>query len=276
MDECTAVAKRSHSLPARLAQLRQFVQLMLQAGPHADWPDDAAEAESDERKSYRQFLSDLSTSTRRSLEELGRYGAAERRFARAEIDASRLVLEAARSDRLRQLPVLQIQSLAVPAQSGDREALAYWHNVVLPVLRRACPEYLLDSEQHGDSALREFLVVCDILTDALMAKTQPASFPQGGAPSRHYLSRDQVTLSWLASAMILVMKHPDWSDRRIAQEVRKNRSTLSRNVAYKRAAKLARSNQRRLPRGRVVKNRDTGDLDLEATSEPDCRESDVE
>lgn len=55
-------------------------------------------------------------------------------------------------------------------------------------------------------------------------------------------SRSRSKEQWLAEAMLLVQKYPEWSDARIAREVGKDRGTLSRETTYQVAAGLARQN----------------------------------
>lgn len=64
---------------------------------------------------------------------------------------------------------------------------------------------------------------------------------------------------WLAGAMLFVKEHPEWSDRKIASEVGKHHSTLSRSPQYQLAAALARGQKTYLPAGE--KNGDTGDIE---------------
>jgi len=59
---------------------------------------------------------------------------------------------------------------------------------------------------------------------------------------------------WLARAMILVRDHPEWSDRRIAQETGVDPGTLSRSAEYQVAAKIARESGATVARGFVVRD----------------------
>lgn len=54
------------------------------------------------------------------------------------------------------------------------------------------------------------------------------------------LGRKVKKLRWLAEAMALVQEYPDWSDARIAKEVGRSPSTLSKNATYQKAAATAR------------------------------------
>lgn len=60
-------------------------------------------------------------------------------------------------------------------------------------------------------------------------------------PIREAASRKTQTFQWLANAMLQVQAHPDWTDARIALEVGKHKSTLSRNKTYQMAAAAARA-----------------------------------
>lgn len=57
---------------------------------------------------------------------------------------------------------------------------------------------------------------------------------------------------WIARAMLLVNEHPDCADAEIARQVGKSASTLSRNAAYKAAARCARGRREDRPRGHIV------------------------
>ena len=77
----------------------------------------------------------------------------------------------------------------------------------------------------------------------------------------------------LATAMMLVQEHPDWSDRYIAEQARyKSHSTLVRNKTYQAAATMARGKKEDLLHG--TKNRETGDV--EAWDDADEAEGDEE
>jgi hypothetical protein len=71
---------------------------------------------------------------------------------------------------------------------------------------------------------------------------------------------------WLATAMLLVQEHPDWSDAKIAREVGKHPSTLSRHKIYQAAAAMARGDKSDRPRGHIKADPDNGQLDVEAYS----------
>jgi hypothetical protein len=64
----------------------------------------------------------------------------------------------------------------------------------------------------------------------------------------------------LATAMVLVQDHPDWSDRQITRQAGyKNHSSLSRSETYQKAAAIARRKKVDLPRG--TKDGETGSLE---------------
>jgi hypothetical protein len=80
---------------------------------------------------------------------------------------------------------------------------------------------------------------------------------------------------WLATAMLLVQEHPDWSDARIAREVGKHPSTLSRDKTYQAAATMARGDKSDRRRGHVTVDPDSGQQDVEAYSD-DPEEQDLD
>jgi len=78
---------------------------------------------------------------------------------------------------------------------------------------------------------------------------------------------------WKAESMLLVNQHPDWSDKRIAQEVSISPSSLSRCKEYQLAAAMARNGHKR-HRGHISVDPESGLRDVEAYSsesfEGDC------
>lgn len=54
---------------------------------------------------------------------------------------------------------------------------------------------------------------------------------------------------WLAEAMIVVEKYPEWSDRSVAKKVGINHSQLSRSPGYQKAAGIARDQGRKPAKG---------------------------
>ncbi len=56
---------------------------------------------------------------------------------------------------------------------------------------------------------------------------------------------------WLADAMLLVRDHPEWSDAKIAREVKIDPAQLSRSTEFQQAAKIAREPKKAPPRGRA-------------------------
>lgn len=69
---------------------------------------------------------------------------------------------------------------------------------------------------------------------------------------------------WQARAMLLVNEHPDRSTARIARDVGRHPSQLSRCPAYQRAAHLARTPKQNRPAGYVTIDPETGLRDVEA------------
>jgi hypothetical protein len=64
--------------------------------------------------------------------------------------------------------------------------------------------------------------------------------------------------SWLPQAMLLVRDHPDWPDSQIAEAVGVNKSTLSRNDQYQKAAQLTRGGGADRHRGYITSDRNGG------------------
>ena len=87
-----------------------------------------------------------------------------------------------------------------------------------------------------------------------------------GDPPDEEIDRKTAKLKWLTNAMLLVQEHPQWPDAKIAQQVGRDRSTLSRNPAYKKAAEMARAEKSEPHRGQVTKD-DAGRNLLEAYDE---------
>jgi len=89
-------------------------------------------------------------------------------------------------------------------------------------------------------------------------------------------TRQQRKLEWLAKAMILVQENPSLSNVAIARKVGRNPSQLSRSKQFRDAAALARGGRSSIRNGFIVKDDDTGTLDVEAYSdgptEPDIYE----
>lgn len=71
-------------------------------------------------------------------------------------------------------------------------------------------------------------------------------------------------IEWLVKAMFLVRDNPDWPDQKIAKEVGKNKSTLSRNRYYKNVAAIARDRDKGFPRRGHQKLDENGQMDIEA------------
>lgn len=73
-----------------------------------------------------------------------------------------------------------------------------------------------------------------------------------GVSAQPKQSRQERRLKWLAEAMLLVDKHPDWPDAEIARKVGKNPSQLSRSREYQAAAGIARGDKSELRKGHIV------------------------
>jgi len=99
--------------------------------------------------------------------------------------------------------------------------------------------------------------------------------PGTGAPVDCEIAGDENEIDrikWLAEAMLLVQKHPDWSDRSIARTVRKSPSVLSRSKVYQAAAKIARGDKLDLRKGHRTFDADSGLADIEAADFDDPSE----
>ena len=70
--------------------------------------------------------------------------------------------------------------------------------------------------------------------------------------------------------MMLVRDHPDWTDSKIATEVGRNPSQLSRNETYRLAAAMARGDKRGRPAGFVKFDPESGQRDVDGFSEDSC------
>jgi hypothetical protein len=79
------------------------------------------------------------------------------------------------------------------------------------------------------------------------------------APNR----KVKISASKPAIAMGVLVKHPDWSIRKIAEEVGCAHSTLTRNKVFKRAYDEMVGNKRDIPKGHVVRD-DNGQAHVEA------------
>jgi hypothetical protein len=71
-------------------------------------------------------------------------------------------------------------------------------------------------------------------------------------------------VKWLAEAMMMVQKHPDWSDAKIARQVGRHRSTLSRCEPYQAAAAMARGAREDRHRGHISFDRGSDLRNVEA------------
>ena len=80
-------------------------------------------------------------------------------------------------------------------------------------------------------------------------------------------SKSTQRAQWLAMAMLLVRDNPDWPDAKIAKEVGKDKSTLSRSREYQVAAAMARGNKEDRHRGHISVDPESGLRDVEAYSD---------
>jgi len=91
----------------------------------------------------------------------------------------------------------------------------------------------------------------------------PRDQPGEGFPSDPQTARKVKSKTKLATAMMLVQEHPEWSDRYIAEKAgykgRAPHTSLSRSKVYKAAAALARGKKEDLPHG--TKDRETGGVE---------------
>jgi hypothetical protein len=93
----------------------------------------------------------------------------------------------------------------------------------------------------------------------------------GGSPTTAEEQPEPVNNSveqalWWAKAATLVQEHPEWPDAKIAREVGKHPSTLSRNKIYQAAAAMARGDKNDMRRGHITADSDSGQQDVEAYS----------
>lgn len=127
-----------------------------------------------------------------------------------------------------------------------------------------------DPQREPDLRLR-FSGRARLLADSLrgvlasLGATEPSHQPdRDGKPSE-----DERGGGWLARALLLRQQHPDWPDRKVAEEVGKHPSTLSRHPIYRAATALARGSKDHVPRGYAQFDRDTKSFGVEAYSSSD-------
>ena len=82
-------------------------------------------------------------------------------------------------------------------------------------------------------------------------------------PTKRKATRRERQFKWLAEAMLTVRDHPEWSDATIAEQVRINKSRLSRSPEYQTAATMARTSK--APGGFVMVTK--GDRTVEAVDD---------
>ncbi len=100
-----------------------------------------------------------------------------------------------------------------------------------------------------------------------VARTTADVNSQASAIGDDSRSRKRAKLEWEALAIFLVREHPDWSNARIAREVGRDPSRLSRSKLYQAAAKQARAPD--IPAGRLITDSESGLRDVEAYSDAD-------
>lgn len=170
-------------------------------------------------------------------------------------------------------------------------ALAGVYDIFAPPHRRLVPtnedfrlvirylvmkSYLLQEAGEQLTTLRRYLeTVKDDLEEhpngpsTIPVKTDPKAI-DGESLGHHSSNEDKAPakgreqFNWLATALCIVNENPNWSDARIAKEVGRHPSTLSRSDYYKAGARLARSGANSPPKGHVVDDTDTGQIDYEA------------
>lgn len=105
---------------------------------------------------------------------------------------------------------------------------------------------------------------------ALKVHLQRAAILLGKRGAVGFTTPKERRAKWVANAMMLVRDHPDWSNADVAKHktVDVDPSRLSRCDDYQRAAMLAR--QRRLPKGGISIDPDTGERTLEAPAPDDA------
>lgn len=106
----------------------------------------------------------------------------------------------------------------------------------------------------------------EVIDKTEFSQAEPTSNEQLNASNENSPKRKD---KWLANAMLHLRDHPDWSDRKIAREVGKAPSTLSRSKEYKAAAAIARDGWNSRRRGFIKKDLDTGYTDIEAFADED-------
>ncbi len=78
--------------------------------------------------------------------------------------------------------------------------------------------------------------------DWLNQRARRSPDPPDADKETHRVNTKASQVEWLAKAMLLVQKNPGWTDKKIADEVGKHKSTLSRSKVYNSAARMARGN----------------------------------
>ena len=101
--------------------------------------------------------------------------------------------------------------------------------------------------------------------------------PAAGDQEPEPINKSVEQALWWAKAASLVQEHPEWPEEKIAREVGKHPSTLSRNKIYQAAATMARGDKSDRRRGHITVDPDSGQQDVEAYSDdPEEEEQDLD
>jgi len=162
-----------------------------------------------------------------------------------------------------------------PENNGS-EPLTYWNETVRRLKEKHPKRFPLEtiSWQCASDRLRAFELLAELFgKPAATTATPPAVPPITNAFIENKTGATALSASqnkavkraeWLATAMLLVKEHPDWSDAKIARSVSKDPGTLSRSKEYKVVARLARNTETNLPKGHIEVDKDAGTTNLEA------------
>ena len=80
--------------------------------------------------------------------------------------------------------------------------------------------------------------------------------------------RHKDKIEWLSKAIVLVNEHPEWTDAKIAETVKRHPAQLTRSKMFQRAALLARGDKGSLPGGHISKGAKNLPSDVEAYAKP--------
>lgn len=133
---------------------------------------------------------------------------------------------------------------AIGKTDDQIDALSEFDLRMIPTVRRA-------------ALVREIGGIAHTATNSV-TRFAPATATASMAPGK---PRDKYV--WIVNAIKLVNLHPAWSDRKIAKQVDKDPSQLSRCDEYQHAAAVAREDKSSIPRGHR-----TSEGSVEAYDEP--------